>query len=356
MILSLDIEGSNEGSILTLVRDIQHHPVTGDVLHIDLQRISIDEKLHIGVPIELAGMAKGVKDEGGVLDHGIREVTLNVKPMEIPEKVSIDISHLEIGQFDSCLRSHRALSRSRDRRRSECDDRACFRAEEARGPHSGSRRSRRGRRSRGSGRRRGKESAEGAEEAEEGKGKEKGKEQGQGKGQGQGREKREERKIALSMSEVAIVCGLGNPGPRYRSNRHNLGFMALDTLSERHSLSWRRAAGPAEIALWRVAGRAVTLIKPLACMNESGAALAKHGRRGEGRSPRRVRRLEPSPRRAQAPPARRERGAQGARFPHRASRHRGFPETPARHRRPPCRTSIGWNSFCPTSSRRSARR
>jgi large subunit ribosomal protein L25 len=98
MILSLDIDGSNEGTILTLVRDIQHHPVSGDVLHMDLQRISIDEKLHIGVPIELAGAAKGVKDEGGVLDHGIREVTLNVKPMEIPEKVSIDISHLEIGQ------------------------------------------------------------------------------------------------------------------------------------------------------------------------------------------------------------------------------------------------------------------
>lgn len=79
------------------------------------------------------------------------------------------------------------------------------------------------------------------------------------------------------MSEVAIVCGLGNPEPRYRSNRHNLGFMALDTLSERHSLSWRRAAGPAQVALWRVAGRTVTLIKPLTWMNDSGAALARHG-------------------------------------------------------------------------------
>jgi large subunit ribosomal protein L25 len=97
MILSLDIEGSDEGAILTLVRDVQHHPVTGDVLHLDLQRISVDEKLHIGVPVELTGMAKGVKEEGGILDHGIREVTLSVKPMEIPEKVSIDISHLEIG-------------------------------------------------------------------------------------------------------------------------------------------------------------------------------------------------------------------------------------------------------------------
>ena len=97
MILSLDVDGSDEGSILTLVREIQHHPVTGDVLHLDLQRISADEKLHIGVPIDLVGMAKGVKDEGGVLDHGIREVTLNVKPLEIPEKVSISVAHLEIG-------------------------------------------------------------------------------------------------------------------------------------------------------------------------------------------------------------------------------------------------------------------
>ena len=79
------------------------------------------------------------------------------------------------------------------------------------------------------------------------------------------------------MSEVAIVCGLGNPGPDYRSNRHNLGFMALDTLSRRHFLSWRHAAGPAEVALWRVAGRAVALMKPLTWMNESGAALEKHG-------------------------------------------------------------------------------
>ncbi len=78
------------------------------------------------------------------------------------------------------------------------------------------------------------------------------------------------------MSEVSIVCGLGNPGPQYRSNRHNLGFMALDALSRRHSLSWRRAAGPAQIALWRAAGRGVMLVKPLTYMNESGAALAKH--------------------------------------------------------------------------------
>lgn len=97
VILNLDIEGSNEDSVLALVREVQHHPVTGDVLHIDLQRISLDEKLHIGVPVELTGVPIGVKDQGGILDHGVREVTLNVKPMEIPEKLSIDVSSLAIG-------------------------------------------------------------------------------------------------------------------------------------------------------------------------------------------------------------------------------------------------------------------
>ena len=97
LILSLDVEGSDEGTMLTLVRDVQHHPVSGDVLHLDLLRISLDEKIEVGVPIELAGMPKGVKDTGGVLDHGIRELTLKAKPMEIPEKVSIDVSPLAIG-------------------------------------------------------------------------------------------------------------------------------------------------------------------------------------------------------------------------------------------------------------------
>jgi PTH1 family peptidyl-tRNA hydrolase len=84
------------------------------------------------------------------------------------------------------------------------------------------------------------------------------------------------------MAEISIVCGLGNPGPHYRSTRHNLGFMALDRLSKRHSFSWRRAAGPAQTALWRVGGRTVTLIKPLTFMNESGLALSRQGVAGSG--------------------------------------------------------------------------
>jgi len=97
LILSLDIEGSSEGTVLTMVKDAQHHPVTGDVIHLDLLRISMDEKIEIGVPVELIGVPHGVKESGGVLDHGVREVTINCKPMEIPDKVTIDVSPLNIG-------------------------------------------------------------------------------------------------------------------------------------------------------------------------------------------------------------------------------------------------------------------
>ena len=84
------------------------------------------------------------------------------------------------------------------------------------------------------------------------------------------------------MAEISTVCGLGNPGPRYHATRHNLGFMALDALSKRHSFSWKRSPGPAQTALWRAAGRTVTLIKPLTYMNESGVALARRGASGSG--------------------------------------------------------------------------
>ena len=97
LILKLKVEDSTEGEVLTLVRDVQHHPVTGDILHIDFQRISMDEKIKVGVPIELNGSARGVKEFGGVLDHGVREVNIKCTPEEIPESLPIDVSEMDIG-------------------------------------------------------------------------------------------------------------------------------------------------------------------------------------------------------------------------------------------------------------------
>jgi len=98
LILKLEIDESREGEVMTLVRDVQHHPVTGDILHFDLQRISLDEQVKVGVPVELEGQARGVKEFGGILDHGVREVMIRCRSAEIPDALHIDVSHLEIGQ------------------------------------------------------------------------------------------------------------------------------------------------------------------------------------------------------------------------------------------------------------------
>jgi len=97
LILRLSVEGTKDKDVLTLVRDVQHHPVTGDILHVDFQRISMHEKIKVGVPVELTGVARGVKEFGGILDHGVREIMVKCMPEEIPESLPVDVSHMEIG-------------------------------------------------------------------------------------------------------------------------------------------------------------------------------------------------------------------------------------------------------------------
>ncbi len=97
LILTLHIAGAANGDVLTLVRDVQHHPVSGDILHVDFQRISLNEKIKVGVPVELVGTARGVKEFGGILDHGVREVMIHCTPKQIPGSITVDVSDMEIG-------------------------------------------------------------------------------------------------------------------------------------------------------------------------------------------------------------------------------------------------------------------
>ncbi|MCK4236581.1 MAG: aminoacyl-tRNA hydrolase [Candidatus Krumholzibacteria bacterium] len=76
------------------------------------------------------------------------------------------------------------------------------------------------------------------------------------------------------MSEISILCGLGNPGADYRGTRHNLGSETIDLLSERHNLHWEKTAGPVLESRWGFSGGEVFLLKPLTFMNASGDALA----------------------------------------------------------------------------------
>lgn len=78
------------------------------------------------------------------------------------------------------------------------------------------------------------------------------------------------------MSTVRVVAGLGNPGPRYDGTRHNIGFMAIDKLADRHGASWKPESRLcAHTASIMVSGKPVLLIKPQTFMNVSGKAIGE---------------------------------------------------------------------------------
>lgn len=71
-----------------------------------------------------------------------------------------------------------------------------------------------------------------------------------------------------------LIAGLGNPGPAYTGNRHNAGFMVADLLAGRAGLRLKRDRSRAELGAGRLAGQAVTIIKPMTFMNLSGRPVA----------------------------------------------------------------------------------
>ena len=80
-----------------MIVDWQFEPIRGSILHIDLKRIAMDEKMRVMVPIHLVGEAVGVKTQGGIMDQIIREVEIECLPGDIPSHIDADVSHLEFG-------------------------------------------------------------------------------------------------------------------------------------------------------------------------------------------------------------------------------------------------------------------
>jgi len=74
--------------------------------------------------------------------------------------------------------------------------------------------------------------------------------------------------------EPYLIAGLGNPGPKYTANRHNIGFRCLERLAAAHDLAFDRRQKRARVALGTIQGRRVVLAKPQTFMNESGRAVA----------------------------------------------------------------------------------
>lgn len=94
----VDLAVGKDGKRLALVQEIQHHPLSGKVLHVDLHEVAADEKVTIMVPVESTGEAVGVKTGGGVLEHVLFKIKVRALPKNLPEIISIDVSALEIGQ------------------------------------------------------------------------------------------------------------------------------------------------------------------------------------------------------------------------------------------------------------------
>src|SRR5436853_776955 len=81
-----------------MIVDWQYEPIKGSLLHIDLKRIAMDEKLKVSVPIILRGEAAGVKQQGGILEQILREVEIECLPGDIPSSIEADVSELVFGK------------------------------------------------------------------------------------------------------------------------------------------------------------------------------------------------------------------------------------------------------------------
>jgi large subunit ribosomal protein L25 len=81
-----------------MIVDWQYEPIKGTLMHIDVKRIAMDKALRVSVPVLLTGEAAGVKQEGGILEHILREVEIECLPGDIPSHIDADVTELTFGK------------------------------------------------------------------------------------------------------------------------------------------------------------------------------------------------------------------------------------------------------------------
>ena len=95
ILVRLNIEGAKEQDKLALIQDVQHHPITRSIIHVDFHAVSEDEEIVASVPIELIGDCIGVH-KGGLLDQQLHALDVRCLPGKLPEKLQGDISDVEV--------------------------------------------------------------------------------------------------------------------------------------------------------------------------------------------------------------------------------------------------------------------
>lgn len=95
-LINLEVEGT-KNPFLTVAREVQRHPVRGEIAHLDFISIRLDEKIHAEVALEFQGTPKSVKEEGAIVETIRNTVNISALPMDIPAHVPVDISGLDLG-------------------------------------------------------------------------------------------------------------------------------------------------------------------------------------------------------------------------------------------------------------------
>lgn len=92
----VDLTVGKTKAVKVLIKDIQHHPLTNKIVHVDFQRIDLTKKITVMVPVHLTGTAEGVR-AGGVQEFVTRELEVSCLPTDIPNHIEVDVAGLSIG-------------------------------------------------------------------------------------------------------------------------------------------------------------------------------------------------------------------------------------------------------------------
>lgn len=96
ILVELEIDGE-KSSRMAMVQEVQHSPLGGDILHVDFHAVSMHETIEADVPLEPIGTPTGVKNFGGLLEQSLRTLAIECLPVDLPDRITVDVSGLNIG-------------------------------------------------------------------------------------------------------------------------------------------------------------------------------------------------------------------------------------------------------------------
>ena len=97
ILVDLKVQGDKSVNQLALVQEVQHHPLSGSLLHVDFHQVAADEKVTVTLPLESEGVAVGVK-AGGVLEHVVFKIKVRGMPKDLPDVVVVNVENLGVGE------------------------------------------------------------------------------------------------------------------------------------------------------------------------------------------------------------------------------------------------------------------